>query len=138
MSTSSGQCLCGAVRFTADSVTPEFYACDCGMCLRWCGGPFLSVTSSGLNFENTENLVVFGSSEWAERGFCRVCGTNMFYRVKELAEYEVNTATFDDASSFRMVGEIFVDDKPPYYEFSGDHPRLTGAEAIKRFSISGD
>lgn len=138
MSSAGGQCLCGAVRFTVDSVDPEFYACHCNMCLRWCGGPFLSVASTGMKFEDTEHLAVFDSSEWAERGFCRVCGTSIFYHVKELDEYDINTGTFGDASSFKMIGEIFVDQKPATYEFAGDHPRLTGAEAIERFSFSGD
>ena len=138
MSSAGGHCLCGAVRFTVDSVDPEFYACHCNMCLRWCGGPFLSVTTAEPKFEATEHLAVFDSSEWAERGFCRVCGTNIFYHVKEVAEYDINTGTFDDTSSFKMIGEIFVDQKPAMYEFSGDHPRLTGAEAIERFSFSGD
>ncbi len=81
----------------------------------------------------SEHLIVFDSSEWAERGFCRVCGTNIFYHVKETTEYDINTGTFDDASSFKMIGEIFVDQKPATYEFAGDHLRLTGAEAIERF-----
>ena len=136
MSTHSGHCLCGAVRFTADSVKPEFYACHCGMCLRWCGGPYLSVSTTGLNFENIENLAVFDSSDWAERAFCRACGTNIFFHVKELDDYDVNTGTFDDASSFKMIGEIFIEEKPTFYEFDGDHPKLTGAEAVKKFSLS--
>jgi hypothetical protein len=36
-----------------------------------------------------------------------------------------------------MVGEIFVEDKPDAFDFAGDHPRLTGAEAIKKFSLTG-
>lgn len=136
MSSAGGQCLCGAVRFTVESVNPEFYACHCTMCLRWCGGPFLSVTAAGLKFEETEHLIVFESSEWAERGFCCVCGTNIFYHVIETADYDVNTGTFDDASSFKMIGEIFIDQKPATYEFVGDHPRLTGAEAVAKFSFA--
>lgn len=108
------------------------------MCLRWCGGPFLSVTTAAPRFEDTEHLTIFDSSEWAERGFCRKCGTNIFYHVKSLAEYDINTGTFDDASTFKMVGEIFIDTKPAFYDFAGDHPRLTGAEAVARFSFSGD
>ena len=136
MKSASGHCLCGAVRFTVESVDPEFYACHCDICLRWCGGPYLSVTTSAPKFEETEHLAVFESSAWAERGFCRLCGTNIFYHVKEIADYDINTGTFDDASSFKMVGEIFIDEKPATYEFVGDRPRLTGAEAVARFSIS--
>ena len=138
MSPASGQCLCGAVRFTADKVDKEFYACHCKMCLRWCGGPYMSVSATGIKFENTEHLKVFDSSSWAERSFCSACGTNIYFHVKGHDEYEINTGTFDDASSFKMIGEIFVDDKPAFYEFAGDHPRMTGAEAIERFSFSGE
>jgi len=36
----SGGCLCGAVRFEVALAEPEFSICHCGMCRRWCGGPF--------------------------------------------------------------------------------------------------
>jgi hypothetical protein len=138
MSPASGQCLCGAVSFTVDNVDPEFYACHCKMCLRWCGGPYLAVTATGIKFEDTAHLKLFDSSKWAERSFCSVCGTNIYYHVKGRDTYEINTGTFDDTSPFRMIGEIFVDDKPAGYEFAGDHPRLTGLEAIEKFSFSAD
>ena len=138
MSAVGGQCLCGGVRFTVEHVVPEYYACHCDMCLRWCGGPFLSVTAANPEFQATEQLVIFDSSEWAERAFCRECGSNIFYHVKASAEYDINTGTFDDASSFKMIGEIFIDQKPAGYEFAGDHRRMTGAEAIERFSFSED
>ena len=83
-------------------------------------------------------MTVFGSSEWADRGFCNKCGTILFYRLKEKDEYEMNTGTFDDSSSFKMIGEIFIDQKPDGYDFAGDHPRLTEAEALAKFSLGGD
>jgi len=138
MNSASGQCLCGAVRFTVDNVDPKFYACHCTMCLRWCGGPFLSVRTSEPKFEEIDQLAVFDSSEWAERGFCRVCGTNISYHVKGTDQYSMNSGTFDDASTFEMVGEVFIDEKPTSYEFAGDRPRMTGAEVIAKFKDSGN
>lgn len=138
MSAASGHCLCGAVRFTVESVDPHYWACHCSMCLRWSAGPFLSVSTTGVSFEGKEYMTVFGSSEWADRGFCNKCGTILFYRLKEKDEYEMNTGTFDDSSSFKMIGEIFIDQKPDGYDFAGDHPRLTEAEALAKFSLGGD
>lgn len=137
MSAASGQCLCGAVRFTVESVDPEYWACHCCTCVRWSAGPYLSVSTTGASFEGEDNIEIYNSSEWAERGFCRKCGTILFYRLKKQAGHELSIGTFDDSSSFRMVGEIFVDKKPDGYEFAGDHPRLTEAEAIAKFSLSG-
>lgn len=138
MNIASGQCLCGAVTFTAENVDPEFYACHCDMCLRLCGGPYLAVAATGVEFEGSDYLTVFDSSAWAECGFCRVCGTNIFYHAKKLDEYDINIGTFDDASAFQMIGEIFIDEKPDCYEFAGDRPRLTGVEAIEKFSFGAD
>jgi len=45
---------------------------------------------------------------------------------------------FDDQSIFRITGEIFIDRKPPGYDFAGDHPRLTEAETMAMFEESGD
>ena len=33
-------------------------------------------------FEDESAIGVFESSEWAERGFCKSCGTALFYRLR--------------------------------------------------------
>ncbi|MGB0555254.1 MAG: hypothetical protein ACPGQV_22255 [Alphaproteobacteria bacterium] len=45
---------------------------------------------------------------------------------------------FDDQSFFRITGEVFIDRKPPGYDFDGDHPRLIEAETMEMFEESGD
>ena len=94
------------------------------------------VSTTGASFEGEERLAIYDSSEWAERGFCSKCGTILFYRLKNRDGHEMSIGTFDDSSSFRMIGEIFVDRKPDAYEFAGDHPRLTEAEAMAKFSFT--
>ena len=37
----SGGCLCGSVRFSAESVEVHHHVCHCGMCRRWTGGSML-------------------------------------------------------------------------------------------------
>ena len=135
MSAASGQCLCGAVRFTAESVDPDYWACHCGTCIRWSSGPLMTVSCTGASFSGEESIGVYDSSAWADRGFCKHCGTVLYYQMKGHDGYKLNTGTFDDSSSFKMVGEIFVEEKPGGFDFAGDHPRLTGAEAIKKFSL---
>lgn len=131
----SGQCLCGAVTFTAEQVEPEIGACHCRMCQRWSGGIFIAATARGLKFEGEENITKYRSSDWAERGYCGKCGTDLFYRALESDEYEVCIGTFDDQSDFVLTGEIFVDRKPDAYALAGDHPRLTQAETLEKYKI---
>ncbi len=124
----TGQCLCGAVTYTADAVDADVHSCHCSMCRRWSGGPGFAASVGEIEFAGEENITRFDSSAWAERGFCKTCGTNLFYRLKETDHYVVWMGTFDDQALFKLAGEIYVDEKPASYEFVGDHPRLTGDE----------
>lgn len=126
----TGGCLCGAVTFVAENVETDMEACHCGQCRRWSGSPIMAAGVGRVEFSGAEHLRRYDSSEWAERGFCRECGANLFYRLKQADKYVLWVGAFDDQAPFRLAGEIYVDDKPPGYAFAGDHPRMTGAEFL--------
>jgi hypothetical protein len=126
----TGRCLCGAVTFTADGVESGFHVCHCSMCRHWSGGPLLSIGVASVKFDDETHLKRFASSAWAERGFCGQCGSSLFYRLKSADQYVINLGVFDDQSKFEIAGEIYVEDKPPGYDFAGDHPRMTGEEFL--------
>jgi len=130
----TGRCLCGAVRFTAEGVHTDYHACHCGMCRRWSGGgPFFATRVQKVTFEG-EQPAVYDSSEWASRGFCRACGTTLFYFLKPAQAHMMSVGAFDDQAAFRLVREIFVDAKPAGYAFAGDHPRWTEAETLAHYA----
>ncbi len=131
-----GKCLCGAVTFTADEVETHVHACHCSMCRNWTGGPLLAAQVGKIEFGGEDNIKTFRSSEWAERGFCSVCGSNLFYRMIEPNMYIVCTGSFEDAEQFSLGGEIYVDEKPKGYDFAGDHPRMTGEEFLKSIGMA--
>ena len=133
MAAGTGKCLCGAVRFTAQGVETHHHACHCGMCRRWSGGPLFAAACEHVTFEGDEAIATYQSSDWAERGFCKVCGTNLFYRLKSTGQYIMSVGAFDDPAPFKLAGELFIDLKPPGYTFAGDHPRLTEAETFAKF-----
>ncbi len=126
----NGHCLCGAVTYTAEGVDTDMHSCHCGMCRRWSGGPAFAASVGSVTFEGEENITRFDSSEWAERGFCNKCGTNLFYRLKEKDHYMMWMGTFDDPAPFKLAGEIYIDEKPAAYDLAGEHPRLTGEEFL--------
>lgn len=133
MEPKTGGCLCKAVRFTAAAVEPHHDACHCGMCRRWAGGPALTTVARGVVFEKFESLATYRSSKWAERGFCRTCGSSLFYHLLPADQYFMCVGAFDDAAQFRLTREIFIDHKPQGYEFAGEHPRLTEAETLAQY-----
>ncbi len=133
----SGACLCGAVRVTVTSANRNVDACHCGMCRKWTGGPLLAVEcGDAVAFEGTENVSVFDSSEWAQRGFCRQCGTHLFYRLKEQEYYALPVGLLDDAGQWHFRQQIFVDEKPGFYAFANETRNLTGAEAFAQFGAA--
>jgi hypothetical protein len=132
----TGRCLCGVVTFAAEGVRPGINSCHCTTCIRWVGSPTMAVHVGKVAFGGNQHIARFDSSAWAERGFCKRCGTHLFYRLKESDSYMLSMGSFDDQSAFKLVGEIYIDEKPPAYDFAGDHPRLTAAEFMA--SIQAD
>ncbi|MDP0925987.1 GFA family protein [Paracoccus onubensis] len=123
-----GQCLCGAVRFTA---IPKGGAavCHCNMCRRWTGGINIAVDlSEPPVFSDESKLGVYRSSDWAERLFCSQCGSSIMYRTVDGVHNVVSAQCFDDPSQFPLESEIFIDEKPSSYSLAGERPRMTGAE----------
>ena len=124
----TGHCLCGAVTYTAENVETDVHSCHCDICRRWSGGPGFAVSVGKVTFKGEQNITRYDSSEWAERGFCKVCGSNLFFRWKEPDHYLLWMGTIDDLAPFNLADEIYIDKKPPLYDLAGERPRLTGDE----------
>ncbi len=131
-----GRCLCGSVEVTAKTMGNEVGACHCGMCRRWTGGPFLAVEcGTDVTFSGEEHVTVFDSSAWAERGFCKKCGTHLFYRIKESGQYIMPAGLFDGTDAeFVFNHQIFVDEKPDFYDFANETRNMTGAEVFAMYA----
>jgi hypothetical protein len=93
-----------------------------------------AVAADGVEFEGEESIERYKSSDWAERGFCRNCGTNLFYFFTPTGSYFLCVGAFDDASRFKLQGEIYVDHQPEGYAFAGNLSRLTEAEFMAKFA----
>lgn len=131
-----GACLCGRVRITANAMPTELSCCHCSMCRKWAGGPFMAVEcGTEVAFEGEENITRYESSGWGERGFCRHCGSHLFYHLKPTGDYHIPAGLFDldDTVSRRFAHQIFIDEKPDYYAFSNPTVELTGAQVIAQF-----
>ncbi|MEM1313571.1 MAG: GFA family protein [Pseudomonadota bacterium] len=130
----TGRCACGEVRWKA-LVSPAAGACHCGMCRRWTGGPFLGVATAAFEItQGAEALGVWKSSDWAERGFCKTCGSSLFYRLTvegpAQGETHVGAGGLDDAEGLDWTLEVFTDAQPDFYRFAGEATRLTEAELM--------
>ena len=134
----TGGCLCGAVRFTATPEKAEMSVCHCGMCRRWTSSVFMGVgVGESLALEGEPELGVYASSNHGERIFCATCGSSLFWRMRDGSHTEVAAQAFDDPSGLMLRREVFIDEKPPTYEFANPTKKLTGAELMAMFTGAG-
>ena len=138
--THTGSCLCGAVTYAAKDMPAEVGACHCEMCRKHSGGIFIGVRvpADNISFEGEDNVGTFKSSEWAERSFCKKCGSTLYYHVTaagpESGVYHLGFGTLDDQSGFALSEEIFIDRKPEAYAFAGETKTMTAAEVFAMFA----
>jgi hypothetical protein len=131
----NGTCLCGAVNFTAKHMSTEVGVCHCNMCRKWGGGPYMEVDCGPeVSFAGAENISLYQSSQWAERGFCKQCGTHLFYRLKEDNLHMIPVGLLDvDDIEFTFKEQVFIEEKPAFYSFSNDTKNSIGDESIAAF-----
>lgn len=136
----TGQCLCGAVKFTLRDVKTEFGGCHCKMCQRWSGSAFLSITvpPDTVTFEGLDAVATFQSSDWAERGWCGKCGSGLWYRYTapgaHQGVYQMPIGLLDDTDGMTLNTEIFVDVKSPAFSYANATNKMTGAEVMAQFA----
>ena len=131
-----GHCLCGSVTFSAIPSNTETGVCHCDMCRRWSAGPFFAIQcDDSVIFESKDDLRVYRSSEWGERGFCGKCGTVLFWNLHGKEAYSMSLSAFDDIDNDDVIftSEIFIDEKPDYFSFANDTKKMTGAEVFAMF-----
>ncbi len=124
----TGGCLCGGVRYTVEGPLRGVIACHCSQCRRT-SGHFVAATAAPndqLRLNTAETLTWFRSSESAERGFCRRCGGNLFWRRVGSDTTSILAGTLDPPTHLTLERHIFVADKSDYYTIEADVPHSAG------------
>jgi hypothetical protein len=132
----SGACLCGAVRITVEPVHAGVEVCHCTMCRAW-GGPLMSVGSASHAVEGEENVTVYRSSNWAERAFCRICGSNLWYAFLPTGARSFAAGLFDLPAQFSLTEQIFVDEKPHWYDLAQITVMKTSEQVLEEAKAAG-
>ena len=114
MARKTGQCLCGAVTFTA-VVGDTIQACHCVQCQRWTGGgPYFAVAIENLKMSGAESMRDYHASKWGERTVCGACGSTIYWKMQGKAPQTLAAGLLDDQSGMRVTEEIFVDYRPSW------------------------
>jgi len=114
-------------------------ACHCSMCRKWGGGPLMVVDcDTDVEFTGIDNISIYNSSDWAERAFCKRCGSHLFYRLKQSQQYHIPVGLIDTKADFIFDHQVFIDKKPAYYRFANQTEDMTEAEIFTRYAPKSD
>jgi hypothetical protein len=117
-----GRCLCGAIRYRCGGDHKALTVCHCGMCRQWHGalGAYVGGTHADYQLEGAEHLRWYSSSAEAERGFCALCGSKLFWRSKDRTAMDVTAGSLDQPTGLATTAHIWVRDKGDYYAMPDD------------------
>lgn len=126
----TGGCLCGAVRYRLIPPLRPVVACHCSQCRRTSGNYVSATAVSRERFALTreEGLAWYRSSARAQRGFCRNCGTSLFWSADARDTIAIMAGTIDGDTGLRTVAHICVADKGDYYELPPSVPQYDGLD----------
>ena len=128
MSRASGRCLCGAVRYVVHGPLRDVSYCHCSQCRRT-SGHYVAASaceSGDLQLIEHRGLRWYRSSAAAERGFCRHCGSSLFWRPAHGAHISIMAGTLDVPTGLAACEHIHVDSASDYYVIDDGLPRFAG------------
>lgn len=100
-------------------------ACHCTQCRKG-SGHHVAATSAPRGEVKVEGLVRwFQSSADTKRGFCPICGSNLFWDGGG-ENLSIFAGTLDGNTGLKVAGHIFCADKGDYYEIADGTPQASG------------
>ena len=124
----AGGCLCGAVRYQVRGPLRGIVLCHCGQCRRWHGhlGAYSSAARTDVLIEDSDALDWFVSSARGRRGFCRACGSSLFFEAVGGSRLAIAAGSLDQPSGLEVIGHEYVADKADYVRLDDDLPARAG------------
>lgn len=130
MSSRSGGCQCGAVRFRADELSDNPHVCHCRMCQKAAGNLFgarIGVKVEDLSWTRG-TPARFYSSEGVARGFCMNCGTPLFFHNEASQRVAVSIGAFDNPRDILLRFELGIEARLPQVDQLRDLPNFGTSE----------
>lgn len=122
----SGSCLCTAVRFRTRGELRELIFCHCTQCRKQTGLYYAAtnVLDRDLELEGAEDVTWYRSSDGAQRGFCRHCGSALFWKADGLDYTSIMAGAFEKPTDLKPGYHIYCADKGDFYGIDDDLPKF--------------
>lgn len=126
MAKATGGCLCGAVTYEIRGSLRQVVYCHCSQC-RKTSGHFVAATAiphEQLTLTEQSGLAWYRSSDIARRGFCRECGSSLFWEPAHRKYLAVMAGTLDTPTGLGSQEHIHTGDAGDYYEICDGLPQF--------------
>lgn len=104
--TGTGRCLCGAVTFSVTGPLRDVLNCYCERCRRFTGHHLAATDAdvADVGIDDPATLLTWHAVPGAEYGFCRSCGSSMFWRAEASpTRMSICAGTLDPPTGLRTV-----------------------------------
>ena len=114
----SGGCQCGAIRYKVAGELGYPHICHCRMCQKASGNLFMALAGS----RQEDFLLMRGEPSWFQssdpcgRGFCKDCGTPLFFRTKGSPYISVTIGSLDKPELAEPISQDGVESRVPYFD----------------------
>jgi hypothetical protein len=110
MTTMTGGCQCGRIRYSVEIEDDEAYLCHCNYCRRATGGvsiAFKNVLVANVTWTLEPDW--HPSSPIARRPFCSRCGTPLGFRFNDSRHMDLTVGSFDEPGFFRPTSNFSIE-----------------------------
>lgn len=123
MTTYSGGCFCGNIRYQFTGGNYLVVNCHCTMCRRTSAAPFVTwVIMPKENFRFTRGTpAILESSDKGRRHFCRDCGTPLVFESRERThQFDITSCSLDEPDVWPPTEDAYTDTRLAWLSHTGD------------------
>ena len=127
----SGQCLCGAIKYSVDKLEPNMGNCHCKMCRKFHGAAYATYAQAKReNFHwlsGEESIQNYVGENNTLRKFCSVCCSSLIFEddINENGELiHFAASTLDTESEVKPNVHIYVESKANWLSIQDDLPKF--------------
>lgn len=125
-----GSCLCGGIRFRITGEMGDVVACHCERCRRTSGHHVAAsrVKTTDIHLDEAATLAWYSPVDdpAVSYGFCRTCGSSVFWRVENSDSWSVTAGTLDAPTQLQTAAVWFADEAADYVSLDPTVPTHRG------------
>ena len=122
----SASCLCKGVNLKINGDFRPVINCHCIQCAKTHGNfaSYTSILEENIVFKSKKTLKWFKSSKNASRGFCRNCGSSIFFKRSGSRAISLSAGLLQNPTGLKSISHIFIHNKRDYYKLSDKLPKF--------------